>query len=312
MGVNEDTLRRHYKKNWSGFHQWQQLIHAEKYLLYPQNITAHMAIDEVSLSQGELYTILSSRDRPGRKGKIAAVIRGTKAEDLITVLSKLPESLRESVKEVTLDMSMSMVKAAQWAFPMAALVTDRFHVERLSADAVQQARIDQRWKEIDREAKAIIKSRKQGTKYKPIILTNGDTPKQLLARSRYILYKMPHQWTKSQIHRAFLLFQLYPSIEQAYSLHLNFKNIYKLEDLQKAKTALVDWIKRAQDSSIQYFQSVAESLIAHWERIVAFFTNRSTNVHAESLNAQIKLFRSNLRGVTDTKFFLYRLEKIFA
>jgi transposase len=135
---------------------------------------------------------------------------------------------------------------------------------------------------------------------------------QLLARSRYILYKMPHQWTKSQIHRAFLLFQLYPSIEQAYSLHLNFKNIYKLEDLQKAKTALVDWIKRAQDSSIQYFQSVAESLIAHWERIVAFFTNRSTNVHAESLNAQIKLFRSNLRGVTDTKFFLYRLEKIFA
>ena len=207
---------------------------------------------------------------------------------------------------------MSMVKAAQWAFPMTALVTDRFHVERLSADAIQQARIDQRWKEIDREAKAIIKSKKQGTKYKPIILTNGETPKQLLARSRYILYKMPHQWTKSQIHRAFLLFQLYPSIEQAYSFHLNFKNIYKLEDPQKAKTALVDWIKRAQDSSIQYFQSVAESLIAHWERIVGFFTNRSTNAHAESLNAQIKLFRSNLRGVTDTKFFLYRLEKIFA
>lgn len=107
--------------------------------------------------------------------------------------------------------------------------------------------------------------------------------------------------------------QKYPVIlEQAYNFHMNFKNIYKLEDLQKAKTALVDWIKRAQDSSIQYFQSVAESLIAHWERIVGFFTNRSTNAHAESLNAQIKLFRSNLRGVTDTKFFLYRLEKIFA
>jgi transposase len=58
------------------------------------------------------------------------------AEDLITVLSKLLGSLRESVKEVTLDMSMSMVKASQWTFPMAALVTDRFHVERLNADAV--------------------------------------------------------------------------------------------------------------------------------------------------------------------------------
>jgi transposase len=182
----------------------------------------------------------------------------------------------------------------------------------LKCRLVQQARIDQRWKEIDREAKAIIKCKKQGTKYKPIFLTNGDTPKQLLARSRYILCKMPHQWTKSQMHRAYLLFQLYPSIEQAYRFNRDFKNIYKLKNLQKAKAALVEWIKRAQDSSIEYFQSVAESLIAHWERIVAFFTTRSTNAHAESLNAQIKLFRSNLRGVTDTKFFLFRLEKIFA
>ena len=96
---------------------------------------------------------------------------------------------------------MSMVKAAQWAFPHAALVSDRFHVERLSADTVQQARIDRRWKENYR-AKAIIKCKKQGTKYKPIILTNGVTPKQLLARSWYILYKMPHQWAKTQMHRA--------------------------------------------------------------------------------------------------------------
>jgi transposase len=131
-----------------------------------------------------------------------------------------------------------------------------------TCDALQQARIDQRWKEIDREAKAIIKCKKQGTKYKPIILTNGDTPKQLLARSRYILDKMPHQWTKSQMHRSYLLFQLYPSIEQAYRFHRDFKNIYKLEDLQKAKTALVEWIKRAQDISIKYFHSVSELLMS--------------------------------------------------
>ncbi len=167
---------------------------------------SHKAIDEVRLSQGELYTILSSRERPGRNGKVAAVIRGTKVEELIKVLSKLPESLRELVKEVTLDMSMSMVKAVQWAFLHDALVTDRFHVERQSADAVQQARIDQRWKEIDREAKAIMKCKKLGTKYKPIIPTNGDTPKQILVRSRYIFDKMPHHWMKSQIHRAYLLF----------------------------------------------------------------------------------------------------------
>lgn len=188
-----------------------------------------MAIDEVSLSQGELCNTLSSRDRTGRKGKVTAVIRSTKAEDLIKVLSLLPESNRNTVKEVTLNLSMTMVKAAKWAFPQAALGTDRFHVE--CADALQQARIDQRWKVIDRVAKAIINWKKYGAKYKPIILTNGDTPKQLLARTRYILYRMPHQWTKRKMPCAFLLFQLYPRIEQACRFHRDFYNIYRLEVL---------------------------------------------------------------------------------
>ncbi|OWP82972.1 transposase, partial [Flavobacterium davisii] len=37
-----------------------------------------------------------------------------------------------------------------------------------------------------------------------------------------------------------------------------------------------------------------------------------TNANAESFNSKIKLFRANLRGVTDIKFFLFRLEKLFA
>jgi len=48
------------------------------------------------------------------------------------------------------------------------------------------------------------------------------------------------------------------------------------------------------------------------ETILNFFTNRSTNASAESFNAKIKLFRANLRGVADTKFFLFRLEKLFS
>ena len=75
---------------------------------------------------------------------------------------------------------------------------------------------------------------------------------------------------------------------------------------------LIKWIRKVQEAGNEYFQSVAHSLINHWDNILNFFNNRSTNAHAESLNAQIKLFRANLRGVTDTKYFLYRLQKIFA
>jgi transposase len=73
-----------------------------------------------------------------------------------------------------------------------------------------------------------------------------------------------------------------------------------------------DWIRQAKDVGIDPFNTASEAVLNHFEGILAFFNNRSTNVYAESLNAQIKLFRANLRGVSNTKLFLYRLQKVFA
>ncbi len=48
------------------------------------------------------------------------------------------------------------------------------------------------------------------------------------------------------------------------------------------------------------------------DTISNYFIHRTTNANAESFNAKIKLIRANLKGVTDIKFFLYRMEKLFA
>ena len=77
-------------------------------LFFPENMSHAIAIDEVSLTRGELYNIVRSRTRSGRKGKLIAVVAGTKADDLIAVLSKLPKAQLDAVQEVTLDMSPSM------------------------------------------------------------------------------------------------------------------------------------------------------------------------------------------------------------
>ena len=45
---------------------------------------------------------------------------------------------------------------------------------------------------------------------------------------------------------------------------------------------------------------------------INYFVNRSTNASAESLNAKIKHFRAQLRGIIDRKFFLFTLMKIYA
>lgn len=86
-------------------------------------------------------------------------------------------------------------------------VIDRFHVQRLAYDAVQQLRIKHRWGAIEEENNGIT-----------VNYLNGDSKKQLLARGRYALYKSRSNWTKSQAIRAEIIFQEYPDLKQAYEL----------------------------------------------------------------------------------------------
>jgi hypothetical protein len=51
-------------------------------------------------------------------------------------------------------------------------------------EALQEIRIKYRWQAIDLENEAIEKARKAKKKYDPILFSNDDTIKQLLARSR--------------------------------------------------------------------------------------------------------------------------------
>jgi transposase len=156
---------------------------------------------------------------------LVASIKGTKSQDIIAVISKIPLEKRKLVKEITLDMANNMQLASRMAFPEASLVTDRFHVVKLVMEALQHLRIKYRWKEIEKENQPIKKAKEEGLKYTSITLENDDTPKQLLARSNYIIAKKEKQWTENQKIRAALLFKKYPMLHQAYKHTLAFRNI---------------------------------------------------------------------------------------
>jgi transposase len=91
-----------------------------------------------------------------------------------------------------------------------------------------------------------------------------------------------------------------------------FRNIYENHSKEKARKQFEDWIIKTESLKITEFNSTAKSIKHHLDNILNFFNNRNTNANAESFNAKIKLFRSNQRGVVDTKFFLFRLQKLFA
>lgn len=312
-GVDGDLLERQYKEHLSGFRQWDQLDHAEEWVLYPDNIGSRLSIDETSIANGELYTILTNKAAKGRKGSLVAMIKGTDVATVREVLLKMPRRIRWKVREITLDMAPNMEAIAKLCFPSAMQVTDRFHVQKLCYDAVQEKRIKYRWAALDQEAIQIALAKAKGLKYQPEVFENGDTRKQLLARSRYVLFKKEKSWSKSQKLRAEILFREYPKLKKAYHLSQKLGLIFhqcKLKDV--ALTRLARWYDEVDRSGFLSFGTVARSIQTHYLNIINYFENRSTNASAESFNAKIKAFRSQFRGVRDTKFFLFRLATIFA
>lgn len=282
-------------------------------MIYPGNLSTSIAIDELTLSKGELYTYITSKEKGQRSGTLIASIRGTKANEIIRLgMQKIPLADRLRVEEISLDMAATMKLAAQTLFPNARLVTDRFHVVKLVLEALQSIRIDYRWQAIEQENKEIQKCRRKKVSYQPQRFSNGETRKELLARSRFLLFRMPSKWTDHQKERAKILFKEYPKLRDAFRLAVKFRKIYQLNSRIQAKAKIRQWFREVKFWKITEFNTVANSIALHLDTILNFFINRSTNAFAESFNAKIKLFRANLRGVSNPTFFLFRMEKLFA
>ena len=243
-----------------------------------------------------------------------AIAAGTKASEVITVLKKIPINIREKVLEVTLDMSNAMDSIIKGSFPKVTIVTDRFHVQQLVSEAVQEIRIFLRKKAIKEESKAILRARRNKKKkaYRPPLFENEDTKKQLLARSRYLLFKPTSKWTEKQKQRADILFREFPELEHAYNISMMFRSWYENStSKEQAKIGLQRWYKKVEEENLEPFLVASESIKAYEDTILNYFNNRSTNASAESFNAKLKGFRTLVRGVRDVKFFLFRVSKLY-
>lgn len=311
--IDGHTFEKQYKEVLSGFREWDQLDHADEWLLFPDNVGPRLAIDETSLSNGELYTFVTNRDARTRERSLVAVVAGTKSEDVISVLLRIDGEKRLAVREVTLDLSDSMRKIVRTVFPKASRVIDRFHIQKLACDAVQELRIKHRWNAIQQANDEMEDAKLKGDDYVPFRYPNGDTRRELLIRSRYLLFKSADNWTDRQKQRAAILFEEYPDIKKAYGLCHSLRMIFSKNTIKDAaRLSMARWYNKVEEAGLHSFNVIAATFYEHYDEILNFYNNRSSNAMAESFNAKIKLFRANLRGVADRKFFLFRIANLFA
>lgn len=311
--IDSHTFEKQYKEALSGYRDWDQLEHADEWLLFADNIGPRLAIDESSLSNGELYTFVTNRDARTGERSLVAVVAGTKSEDVIAVLLRIDEDKRNAVKEVTLDLSDSMRKIVRTAFPKASRVIDRFHIQKLACDAVQELRINHRWDAIQQANDEMEEAKLKGEDYVPFRYHNGDTRKELLIRSRYLLFKSADKWTDRQKQRAEILFEEYPDIQKAYGLCHSLRMIFSKNTIKDAaRLSMARWYNNVEEAGFHSFNVIAATFYEHYDDILNFYNHRSSNAMAEAFNAKIKLFRANLRGVVDKRFFLFRIANLYA
>lgn len=85
------------------------------------------------------------------------------------------------VEEVTLDLSDSMHKIVSVAFPNAKRVIDRFHIQKLAGDAVQEIRVAHRWDALQQSNEEMEECKLSGKTYVPFRFPNGDTRPERLS-----------------------------------------------------------------------------------------------------------------------------------
>jgi len=343
--IDGKKLYRWYKEVLSGFLEPEQQVLLHKFdtvekdknkkehkvhvpILKVENMGAKMCIDEKHIGD-HMYTILSNRDN----GKIAMVASTLKVETITKILMNFGERKFE-VKSISRDLSESYNWICRQSFMNAIHVADKFHVLCHLFDASQDIRVYHRQKvlsqrrvlydqfakqEFERSAVCMKEGEKFIPKefvFKEPRLANGETHRELLARSRYLLYKFKDQWTQKQEERAEILFEKYPDLKIVYELSGKFRKWYSTGNIGKPKSDLLcelyQWYSQVEKTRIEEllnFKSLVERNQAY---VMNYFEKGESNAMAEGINSRIQQFIHSNKGVRDKDFFFFRLAKFYA
>lgn len=305
--VNGKHFADLYRNRISGYHDWCDTELSCGFYFNASNIGPYMSLDETCLSSGEVWTFLTNKEGKGGRGTLAAAIPGTRSDEIISILvNAMGKSVRRKVKEVTCDLSPSMMLIATEVFCNAYVVNDRFHVQQVYNEAVDEIRIDIR-------RRLLAEENGRDKSDHPITYSNGETMRQILARSKHTLMMSSNKWNDIQRHRINILFKHFPILKAAYTMAMELRKIFNtMTTPTKAIKKLNDWFEKVRQLGNANFRSVIKTFKNHAPTILNYFRRRATNASAEAFNSKVKIFRAQMRGVRDRDFFIFRLVKLYA
>lgn len=182
----------------------------------------------------------------------------------------------------------------------------------------------QKQKELDIKYQIDLKlAKKEGRKIKKKdyqvveeIHENEETVKEVLRRSRSLLFKYSDQWYTNQEKRAKILFDQYPELFNAYILVLEFRDWYSKTNIgverYNHEQLLLKWIEKVKLIKSDHMKAIGITIKRHRAQILNFFLEGYSNATAEALNRNIRKFIGVNYGIRIMDFFYFRLNLIHA
>jgi transposase len=228
-----------------------------------------IGVDELSFRRNHNYVTVVVDHLQHR---VVWVGEGKSAESLAKFFAELGPERTKKVTHVTMDMSAAFIDAVTANAPQAQKVFDRFHVQRLASEAVDEVRRAEVRQAVDTEAARALKHTRWA------LLKN---PWNLRQREGEKLAEV--QRTNKRLYRAYLL-------KESLVTGLEYRQPGRAE-------RLVDgWIGWAKRSQLKPFVKLAATIKRFKDGILAYVATGLSNGLTEGLNNKTRLITRRAYG----------------
>ena len=228
-----------------------------------------IGVDEFSYRKRHRYlTTVVDHDRR----RVVWAAAGRSAETLGAFFDALGDERCAKLECVTMDMAGGYIKAVEERLPEAQIVFDRFHVQRLASNALDEVR---------REQLREIRGTEEGRE---------------LFRSRFALLKNPWNLTRRETEKLRDVQRTNASLYRAYLLKETLAQALDYKQTWRAKRALREWLAWASRSKLPPFVKAARTIRNHFDRILAYVRERLTNGIVEGFNNKLRMIARRAYG----------------
>jgi transposase len=220
-----------------------------------------IGVDELSYRRHHEYvTVVVDHVRK----RIVWAAPGKNADTLKSFFAELGSERCAKLEAVTIDMSAAYIQAVTAATPQARIVFDRFHVQRLAHNALDEVR------------RAEVRT------------TEDPEDRRALKNTRFALQKSP--WNLNDIETTKLadVERTNAPLYRAYLLKETLAAILDRRQPNVARRLLGEWADWASHSKLPPFAKVARTIRKHIEGIVAYVATGLNNGRTEGLNGKAR------------------------